>query len=76
MFKAGAIRDYLSCYCIKFKKRLDEGLRLQLLAKNLEFLSGYIFKLIGKNLNEGVQAPWSSLIILVLITGVHVYGCT
>ena len=34
-----------------FIKRLDKGLRLQILGQNPELLSGYMFKLLGKNLN-------------------------
>ena len=36
-------------YCIKFIQRLDEGLRLQLLGKNLKLLPSYTFKLVSKN---------------------------
>ena len=31
LLKVGTIDGYESCYCIMFTKRLDEGLRLQLL---------------------------------------------
>ena len=34
-----------------FIKRLDKGLRLQILEENPEFLASYTFKLLGKNLN-------------------------
>ena len=34
-------------------KRLDKGMRLQNLEQNPEFLPGYTFKLLRKNLNQG-----------------------
>ena len=36
---------------LRLQKRLDEGLRLQLLGQNHEFLLGYTFNLVGINLN-------------------------
>ena len=47
------VTTYWSCYCIKFIKRLNEDLRLQLLGKNPKFLSDRTFKLVGKHLNRG-----------------------
>ena len=56
--------------CIKFIKRKDKGLKLKLLGQKLWISTGLYctLKLIGKNLNCGDPGPWSSSIILLLIT--------
>ena len=51
---------------------LDEGLRLHLSDQNTEFLPACTFNLVGKNLNRGFRAPWSSMLISLLIAVVRV----
>ena len=57
----------VSGYCIAFIKRLDEGLKLQLLEQKLSFLRVYAFKFVDKNLIEGTQARWSSMPIFIVV---------
>ena len=47
------ITKFQSCYCVTFMKRLDKSLRLDFSNKSPEFLLGYAFKLVGKNLSYG-----------------------
>ena len=44
--------------------------------QNTEFLPACTFKLVGKNLNRGFRAPWSSMLILLLIAVVRCDCCT
>ena len=45
VFQLGGLL-YRLCYSIKFIITLNEGLRLQLLAKTLKFLTGFAYKLL------------------------------
>ena len=42
---------------LRSEKRLDEGLRWQLLRQNPQFLWSYTFNVVGKNLNGGAHVP-------------------
>ena len=58
--------------CFKFMKRLDEGLRKQLLKQKSQFHPDYTSKLVGKNLLEWARAPWLSILLLITVERVYV----
>ena len=65
--------NHVTGYCIKFLKRLNDGLRLQLLGQKTGFLTGYTFKLVDKNFELGGQGPWwLSFLLLIFVIRVYV----